>query len=94
MAPRDTRRMANALIHNHGQAITAVACLAHLTDSLMNRFASNHDSDIGPLLTLQRECIKAWCQANNIDCADVHDALASLRNTEVAAGQRRLVPVS
>lgn len=87
---RGLTQIASRGLTPHGPEITTVACLAHLTHSLMHRFADRHDSDIEPLLRLQRECIKAWCKANNIDCASVRDALASLRNIEISAGYRPL----
>ncbi len=74
----EINEMAAALGKQHGPEVMEMACLLLLTQSLMQRCGKQNGSNLGPLITLQAECVRALAVERGIDFSDVVDALAGL----------------
>lgn len=84
--------LAHRLQSSFGTTETAVACLVHLSESMLRRLADQHDSNLEPLIHLQRRMAKAWCGQHDVGCDRVRSAVQGLKQAGSIAGYLHTVP--
>lgn len=74
----ETQRLATGLKTNYGDTALSVACLLHLTTSLVRQFGQANNSNVEPLLDLQRMMVLNWISDRSISLIEVTEALQSI----------------
>lgn len=70
--------MAASLKAQHSADVMNLACMVLLSRNLLQHRAEQSGADLGPLLRLQWDCVRAWTDEKGIALESVEAALNSL----------------
>ncbi|RJG00331.1 hypothetical protein [Noviherbaspirillum sedimenti] len=84
--------MAASLTKKHGADAMHLAGLVLLTSSMLEHHGAQSGVDVGALVSLQWDCVRAWADEQGIPLEAVTGALASLARAGQTAQYLRHVP--
>lgn len=84
--------LAQDLCHDHGQVLAELACLVEITKASFSRLGVSNNTNLAPMIELQRECVNLMAAARGYSMADVETAIAGLQRSAKTATYLASIP--
>ena len=88
----EINELAASVQSKNGEYATAAACLLYLTENCLKKRAETVNTDIQPLIELQREWMGLWLRGRSIPVSSVNEAIQDLRRAGITAHYIALIP--